>query len=92
MGKKKQRASQTSKGIGRNVSKWVCKAIRKDVTLLETMRRKREAFNKGKNVVVTIPNPDKMETNKPFIKVPARQAWGVPKEMQLFTSKKKNNA
>jgi hypothetical protein len=75
MGKKKQRASQTSKGIGRNVSKWVCKAIRKDVTLLETMRRKREAFNKGKNVVVTIPNPDKMETNKPFIRVNAKEVW-----------------
>jgi len=31
-----------------------------------------KAFRKGKNVVVTIVNPNKEETNKPFIKVNAK--------------------
>ena len=75
MGKKKQRASQTSKGLGINVSKWVCKAIRRDVSSLVKLRRKQEAFNKGKRVMVTIPNPDKSATRERFIRVDAREVW-----------------
>lgn len=33
------------------------------------------AYMAGKNVVLTIPNPNKNETNKPFIKVNARDVW-----------------
>jgi len=33
------------------------------------MNRKLEALSKGKNVVYTLSNPNKNETNKPFIKV-----------------------
>ena len=33
------------------------------------------AFMLGKNVVLTIPNPNKKETNKRFIKVPASTVW-----------------
>ena len=75
MGKKKQRASQTSKGLGSNVSKWVCKAIRRDVSSLVKLRRKQEAFNKGKRGMVTIPNPDKAATRERFIRVEAKEVW-----------------
>lgn len=34
-----------------------------------------KAFLAGKNVVLTIPNPNKNETNKPFIRVNAREVW-----------------
>lgn len=33
------------------------------------------AFKAGKNVVLTIPNPNTNETNKPFIRVNARDVW-----------------
>ena len=33
------------------------------------------AFKRGKNVVLTIPNPNTNETNKRFIKVPAKEVW-----------------
>ena len=33
------------------------------------------AFLKGKNVMLTIPNPNTNETNKRFIRVPAREVW-----------------
>lgn len=33
------------------------------------------AFRKGKNVSVTIQNPNSAETNKPFIKVPGHVAF-----------------
>lgn len=34
-----------------------------------------KAFRAGKNVMLTIENPNKNETNKPFIRVPASQIW-----------------
>jgi hypothetical protein len=33
------------------------------------------AFLRGKNVMLTIPNPNKNETNKRFIRVPAAEQW-----------------
>lgn len=38
------------------------------------------AWAKGKRVVLTIPNPNKNETNKRFIKVTGLVHWGNPKE------------
>ena len=95
MGKrKKSRESTKSSGERPNTNRSVLKSVRKEY-LSESFSRLNNqvsAWRAGKKVMVTIPNPNEKETNKPFIKVPARQAWGVPKEMQLFTSKKKNNA
>ena len=34
-----------------------------------------EAFRKGKKVMVTIPNPNKNETKRRFIRVPATEVW-----------------
>lgn len=34
-----------------------------------------DAFYKGKNVMVTIENPNKSETNKRFIRVTASSVW-----------------
>jgi hypothetical protein len=36
-----------------------------------------------KPVMLTIPNPNKKETNKSMIRVPAVEVWGRPKSMQL---------
>lgn len=38
------------------------------------------AFYAGKNVMVTIENPNKTETNKRFIKVPASSIWKCKNE------------
>jgi len=40
----------------------------------------RAAWKAGKNVVLTLPNGNTKETNKPFIKVPAKQVWGDPRD------------
>ena len=42
---------------------------------LARMRNQFDAFNKGKNVVVTSPNPNTNETNKRFIRVSAKDVW-----------------
>ena len=75
MARKKSRAQYTSKGQRRSVSKWVTKAMKKDVPPLVRLMRQREAFNRGKNVMLTIPNPNKQETREPFIRINAKEVW-----------------
>lgn len=76
MGKKRQRATQTSKGIHSQKRTAEQKAMRLEYkgTLVEDAN-KLNAFHRGKNVVLTIPNPNTNETNKRFIKVPAKEVW-----------------
>ena len=78
--RKKSRAHQVSKGERSNVNKKVCNAMRSDTSMLQRTINQREAWMKGKNVMVTIPNPNDKETNKKFIKVNAKDIWGSPKK------------
>ena len=75
MGRKKSRAQYTSKGTGKSVSSWTTKAMKRAVTPMQTMLNKQDAWMKGKKVFLTIENPNKNETNKPFIRVPASHVW-----------------
>ncbi len=72
MGKKKSRAQYVSKGIvGTTKSR-----SKKDADYASRrITNQLKAFMAGKNVVLTIPNPNTNETNKPFIKVNARDVW-----------------
>ena len=82
MGKKKQRAHQVSKGQRDSVARSTVKAIRRDyMQSSDRLDNQLAAFMKGKNVMLTIPNPNKNETNKRMIRVPAREVWrGSPKK------------
>lgn len=83
MAKKKGGKSKgyRSEGIHSNVSKSVRNAMRRDyINSGERIANQRRAFALGKNVVVTIENPNKEETNKRFIKVPGYQVWGPKKK------------
>lgn len=48
------------------------------------MLDKYSAYLKGTNPWITIPNPDKQQTNKKFIRVRANQHWDNPKERNGF--------
>ena len=77
MGKKKSRATQTSKGERNNVCKSTTKALRRDYMQNDLARLNNQiaAFKRGKNVMVTIPNPNTNETNKRFLRVNAKDVW-----------------
>jgi hypothetical protein len=76
MGKKRQRAHQVSKGIHhQKPSKWKKMARREWVGSTAQMNAKFDAWLKGKNVMLTIENPNKNETNKRFIRVNANEVW-----------------
>jgi len=66
----------TSAGIHSSVSKSVRRAMRADyLTSGERIMNQRKAFDAGKNVMVTISNPNPNETNKRFIRVNAKHIW-----------------
>lgn len=65
-----------SQGIHTNVSKAIRRAMRADYLASgDRIINQRKAFDSGKNVMVTIPNPNPNETNKRFIRVNARSIW-----------------
>lgn len=69
-----------SQGIHSNVKRSVLKAMRQDYMASgDRLANQRAAWARGKNVVLTIENPNKNETNKRFIRVKARDLWGSPK-------------
>ena len=84
MGKKRPRASQTSKGlVNKNPnsdSKRVQKALRREYRgSTAELNNKMKAHLKLKNVMLTVPNPNTNETNKRFIRVSSREVWGGSK-------------
>lgn len=75
-----------SKGEHSNVSKHTRKLMRRETTELQTTLNKQKAFRRGKNVMLTIPNPNKGESNKPFIRVNAKEVWGNPNKVYIMKS------
>ncbi|HAW78756.1 MAG TPA: hypothetical protein DCX27_02965 [Balneola sp.] len=60
---------ETSQGIHSTVSKSICKAMRRDyMSSGDRFMNQMKALAQGKDVVFTIENPNKEETNKRFIR------------------------
>ena len=78
-----KRESYTSKGERPTVSRRWKKLMRKDVMQNDRLYNQWDAFQKGKNVVLTIKNPIKSETNKPFIRVPAKEQWRIMRPFSM---------
>ena len=76
MGKRRSsNDSYKSKGERPNVSKKWTKLIKRERSYGDRLDAQFEAFQKLKNVILTVPNPSKNATNKRFIKVPASEYW-----------------
>jgi len=72
MGKGKRASGKTysSKGERRSVNKKISNAVRADyVKSLDRVLNQQRALAKGKDIVMTIANPNKEQTNQRFIKV-----------------------
>ena len=83
-GKKSSGKNYTSKGERPNVTRSVLNALRREY-IQSDMRRNNQviAWRKGKNVVLTVPNPDKKNTKERMIRVPAIDVWGFPRQANL---------
>ena len=77
MGKKRSRATQTSKSTHCQTRSSYSKAQRREYnqTFAQAINQ-RVAWAKGRRVMLTVPNPNPNETNKPFIRVNASEVWG----------------
>ena len=77
MGKKKRRDKQTSSGQRRSVAKrWTKLARREYVGSPQEVMNKLEAYNAGKNVLLTVLNPNKKKKEKElYIKINAKDYW-----------------
>ena len=78
-----KKESYTSKGERPTVTRRWKKVMRKDVMENDRLYNQWDAFQKGKNVVLTIKNPNKTETNKPFIRVPAKEQWRIMRPFNM---------
>ena len=79
-GKKSKSGGKTSAGLFANVSKKITNPIRSEYLLSsERILNQLVAYKAGKRVMLTIANPNKNETNKRFIRVPASTIWRDPK-------------
>ncbi len=72
MGKKRSRASQTSKGERRNV----VAGLGDDRTEMQKINDKVDAWKKGKKVYLTVPNRGADAKKMPFIRKEAKEVWG----------------
>lgn len=77
MGKKRTRASKTSKGTMRTVSKATCQLARSNRPYAVKALNKLNAWLKGKNPWITVPDPI---NPKNFVKVKANVVYGDPKK------------
>ena len=73
-----------SKGERPNVSRSIQKATRLDYVGSDLYwNNKVRAWRAGKNVMLTIQNPDKKNTKERMIRVPAIDVWGFPRGSTL---------
>lgn len=92
MGKKKGRASYTSKGGAKSVSHETKKAMRRERPFIEVFEYKVRSWTKNKPAYLTIPNPDKNATNKRFIRVPINDSRALGEYRKyLLPMKQANN-
>jgi hypothetical protein len=75
-GKKSSGKTYTSAGVHSNVSKTVTNQLRSEYLASgDRALNQLSAFRSGKRVMVTIPNPNKDQTNKRFVRVEASTIW-----------------
>ena len=76
MGKKRTRSGHVSKGVHSQKKTFAQKACRREYkNTIARLHNQYIAFTRGKNVVLTMENPNKNQTNKRFIRVNARDVW-----------------
>ena len=84
MAKKSSGKHYVSKGERPNVTRSVLNAIRREYLQSDARPNNQiKAWRRGKNVMLTVPNPDKKNTKERMIRVPAVDVWGFPRQANL---------
>lgn len=79
-GKTSKSSGAVSAGVHSNVARTLVNSQRRDYMASgDRLMNQLLAFRRGRRVMVTMANPNKNETNKKFIRVPANTVWKDPK-------------
>ncbi len=70
-----------------SISPKTCKVVRRQRTEVEKLLFKQQAWRKGRNPWITIPNGNTSEKAKLFIRVRANELWGDPRRGFMITTK-----
>jgi hypothetical protein len=76
----KTKTKYVSKGERRSISSGVCKAVKRDRTAIDNWTIKQEAWLKGRNPWITVPNGNTSDTRARYVRVRAETEWGDPRK------------
>ena len=82
-GKRSSGKHYVSKGERPNVTRSVLNALREYRTSDARLNNQVKAWRRGKNVMLTVKNPDKKNTKERMIRIPAIDVWGFPRQANL---------
>lgn len=75
----KVKKSYTSKGERRSIARSVCKAVKRNRTVIDYWMIKQRAWLKGQNPWIVVPNGNTSDTRARFVRVRAETEWGDPR-------------
>jgi len=83
-GKRSSGKHYVSKGERPNVTRSVLNALRREyLTSDARLNNQVKAWRRGKNVMLTVKNPDKKNTKERMIRIPAIDVWGFPRQANI---------
>lgn len=83
-GKRSKNSGYISNGERPNVAKSLRKALRLEYLQSDSrLANQQAAWQAGKPVMITIPNPDKKNTKERMIRISATERWGYPRSFSL---------
>ena len=83
-GKRSSGKHYVSKGERPNVTRSVLNALRREYRTSDArLNNQVKAWRRGKNVMLTVKNPDKKNTKERMIRIPAIDVWGFPRQANL---------
>jgi hypothetical protein len=75
----KTKTKYVSKGERRSIANGVCKAVKRDRTVIDYWTTKQKAWLKGQNPWISVPNGNTSDTRARFVRVRAETEWGDPR-------------
>ena len=76
----KTKTKYVSKGERRAIAKDVCKAVKRDRSVIEYWTIKQKAWLKGQNPWIVVDNPNTSDTKARKVRTRAETEWGDPRK------------
>lgn len=76
----KTKTKYVSKGERRAIAKDVCKAVKRERSVIDHWVIKQKAWLAGKNPWISVPNGNTSDTRARYVRVRAETEWGDPRK------------